>query len=951
MKKFLLLLTVFFLSVGNFSAQRDTEHWIAPFYASTATNQAVYLSTDSLTPFDVTIYGYNQNPNPALPPIQVILTTVTIQKGNPQVFKIEPANISVNTASQNLSVITRGIYLNGSKPFYCTLRMANSTQHAEILTSKGKAGIGKEFFVASTPYVVTPIRSGDNFTAGVMATEDNTLVTATYPAGVAFIAGSPTIGATTHTFTLNKGQSFIFAGATGANAPFTGAKIVADKPITLTNGNVTGNFANSTSAGTDIILDQSVPVERLGNTFAMVRTRSTSPDLEGGIVIATQDNTLVFLNGSGMPAATLNQGQWYRISGSNYIVQGGTHANMLVTTSKNAYLYQLVSVSNNSATCGFNYIPPLNCFLPRRIDEIGKINEMPTGTNGASAVPNGVSIKLNILTEAGAVVTVNGVPPTAAQGPFPLTGNTTWVTYSLEPVVGNLTVVSSKAVTAGINGGFSSAGYGGYFAGFSSIPVISKQIGDCIPGIILEVDDGYDSYQWNLNGNPIPGATNNTYVPTVAGNYTCTVTVGGCAPATTPVYKVFTCLKETTTTIAVCAPVTIIPAFTSSTQTPVPSTVTIITPPAHGTAVVNPTNGVITYTPTSGYFGPDSMVYQFCGNAPEFIDCEQVTVNFTKVPFPVVQSATLSSCFIEANPATALFDLTTAVVTLEAPVTKKYYPSITDATNGTNEIMLFNNYIAPNSEVYVRVYNAGGCFSIAKITLMVKPPTKSAVLVDKYICGEDTTTLDAGPGFESYLWSTGAVTQSISNVAVGEYWVILETDDCPTLQKVKVHKVTNPIITNVEIVNNAVTLTATGGTPPYKYSNDNVLWQDSNTFNSLPRGQNTFYVKDVYDCNPVIVEVTVPNLVNAITPNGDGSNDYVDYSALAYKTDLTFSLYDRYGNLVHQGDKTNNYRWDGKFADRKVHTGTYWYHINWTEPTPAKTPVKFTGWVLVKNRE
>jgi gliding motility-associated-like protein len=181
--------------------------------------------------------------------------------------------------------------------------------------------------------------------------------------------------------------------------------------------------------------------------------------------------------------------------------------------------------------------------------------------------------------------------------------------------------------------------------------------------------------------------------------------------------------------------------------------------------------------------------------------------------------------------------------------------------------------------------------------------------------------------------------------------VILETDDCPTLQNVKVHKVTNPIITNVDIVNNAVTLTVTGGTPPYKYSIDNVIWQDSNTFNNLPRGQNIFYVKDIYDCEPVIVEVTVPNLVNAITPNGDGSNDYVDYSALAYKTDLTFSVYDRYGNLIHLGDKTNNYRWDGKLADRKVHTGTYWYHVNWTEPTPAKTPVKFTGWILVKNRE
>lgn len=153
---------------------------------------------------------------------------------------------------------------------------------------------------------------------------------------------------------------------------------------------------------------------------------------------------------------------------------------MFISTSKNVYLYQLVVVGTENNTGGYNYIPPLNCFLPRKIDEIGKINEMPS--------VSGVTLKLNILTEAGAAVTVNGATPTAAQGPYPLTGNTNWVTYAITGITGNVTVTSTKAVTAGVNGGYSTAGYGGYFAGFSSIPLITKQTGDCIPGLVLEVD-------------------------------------------------------------------------------------------------------------------------------------------------------------------------------------------------------------------------------------------------------------------------------------------------------------------------------------------------------------------------------------------------------------------------------------------------------------------------------
>ncbi|MFY1048353.1 T9SS type B sorting domain-containing protein [Chryseobacterium sp. GP-SGM7] len=941
MKKLLLIFLLIFINSNLLFAQRDTEHWFAPYYDSSSSSyiHTLYFSTDSTTPFPVTIYNNN-----------VVIGTVTISKSAPQPFTVPTNFIRTNSAGMSSSVINLGLYTKAERPYFASLRAAVSA-HGEIITSKGKAGIGTQFYAAAAP--ITYSSSGMNFSTGILATENNTTVTVSgYDPNIQFI--NNTTPPLTTTFTLNKGQSYIFAGLGNILANregFIGAKIVANKPISVTNGNSNAMYATGNlTAGSDLVMDQSVPLDRLGNEFAMVRSTSPIPsdNTEGGIIIATENNTEVYLNDGLVPVATLGEGDYYRILENRYVSQGNGHYNIYVRTTKNVYLYQLIGANTTSPTNtgGYNYIPPLNCFLPRKIDEIGLVNAMPGSTGN-------ITLKLNILTEAGAVVTVNNVTPTAAQGPYPLTGNSSWVTYAITGVTGNLTITSTKAVTAGINGGYSSAGYGGYFAGFSSIPLIAKKTGDCIPGMILEVDDSYETYQWFRNNVVIPGANANTYTPTTAGNYTVRITIGSCPPEVTPVFKVFTCLQETAQTKTVCEGfLNITPQFTTSSQTYTPGSVQIITPPVNGVAIINPVSGVIGYTPTSGFIGTDKIVYKFCGNDPEFVDCEQITLTLTVEAGPKVYSATLRSCFLEENVATGLFNLTTANVTLQSGVTKKYYPSLTDANNQTNEILNPGNYIAPNGVVYVRVSNANGCFNVAQVTLVVFPPTTSSVLVDKVICIEDKTVLDAGSGFSGYEWSTGATTQTISNVGVGTYWVKLKTGDCITKQDVKVYASEQPVISNIDVSSNSITIAVAGGVAPYEYSINNIDWQLSNVFTNLPRGDVKVYVRDTFNCVPIEVTITIPNIINVITPNSDGVNDILDYSALANKQNLVFDIFDRYGNRIHQGNKENRYTWDGTTNGRKrVPTGNYWFSISWNENGKAKTPIKFSGWILVKNRE
>jgi gliding motility-associated-like protein len=363
-----------------------------------------------------------------------------------------------------------------------------------------------------------------------------------------------------------------------------------------------------------------------------------------------------------------------------------------------------------------------------------------------------------------------------------------------------------------------------------------------------------------------------------------------------------------------------------------------------GTPIANPTN--------FQYNADTNISVVIKDPATVLCDNNDATITLKVAPTVTTTDASLRTCFIESKPSTGLFNLTTAaVIGTSGGIIKTYYPSLTDAENGTNEIVNPTNYIAPTGVVYIKVTNSFGCYDIAKVNLVVIAPVFSNILEDKIICIEDKTTLDAGPGFTSYEWSNGATTQSINDVTVGTYWVKLKTGECVSTQTVKVYAAEQPVISSVDISNNTVSVYAIGGTAPYQYSLDGINWQDSNEFKNVPRGDSKIYVKDAYDCEPIDINIVVPNLINVITPNGDGINDAIDYSALAGKQNLVFNVFDRYGAQIHHADKSNKYRWDGTVGGRKISTGSYWYSVSWNENDKKNTPFRYSGWVLVKNRD
>ena len=64
-----------------------------------------------------------------------------------------------------------------------------------------------------------------------------------------------------------------------------------------------------------------------------------------------------------------------------------------------------------------------------------------------------------------------------------------------------------------------------------------------------------------------------------------------------------------------------------------PTSVTVVTAPAHGTTTVNAITGTVTYTPNTGYYGPDSYVYRVCDTQNA---CAQATVHIEIPPIAPV---------------------------------------------------------------------------------------------------------------------------------------------------------------------------------------------------------------------------------------------------------------------------------------------------------------------------
>ncbi|MCF6404958.1 gliding motility-associated C-terminal domain-containing protein [Chitinophaga filiformis] len=176
-----------------------------------------------------------------------------------------------------------------------------------------------------------------------------------------------------------------------------------------------------------------------------------------------------------------------------------------------------------------------------------------------------------------------------------------------------------------------------------------------------------------------------------------------------------------------------------------------------------------------------------------------------------------------------------------ASSTLKDPPDVTYNAPGTYTINLLMDESLPTQTTYCR-------------SIVVLDPPAVNLGPDLSICEGGTTVLDAGTGFSSYKWNTGAATQQINVTAAGTYQVEVSNRACTATDDItiSVNQVLDitATVTDITCLNEKgkIEITVTGGSAPYTYYIGSTSNGNNNVFDNLDIGLYTIQVVDNAGC-------------------------------------------------------------------------------------------------------
>jgi gliding motility-associated-like protein len=209
-----------------------------------------------------------------------------------------------------------------------------------------------------------------------------------------------------------------------------------------------------------------------------------------------------------------------------------------------------------------------------------------------------------------------------------------------------------------------------------------------------------------------------------------------------------------------------------------------------------------------------------------------------------------------------------------------------------NEGTITQTLVVNASGTYqVTVTDANMCTGTASISVSEIPSLTPVVTGTLEFCEGGSTTLDAGPGFVNYTWSTGDLTQTIVVTDGGNYGVLVEdAAGCTGSTNVTVTEHTNPTVTiggsTTFCIGGSTTLDAGAGYTSYAWSTSSL----TQTILVTSPGIYSVDVVDIYGC-PGSGSVTVTESTS-LSPVITGTPAFCENGTTTLNAGSGFATYD-----------------------------------------------------------
>jgi uncharacterized protein (TIGR02145 family) len=500
----------FFISVASL-AQSASEFWfVAPEVAKNGAQNFDIPIYFRITTFnDPAVVTISEPANASFVPIVVNIPANGFYSVDLSAFlnvvENKPANTILNYGLHIVSTSAISVYYEVAST-YCLC-------NPELYTLKGQNALGtnfliptQNFFDNSPTYTPTPHNAFD-----IVATEDNTTVTINPSKDiVGHLSNVPFV------IVLNRGQTYsgVATSQAAANHLF-GSSVISDKAIAITSSD---DLLYAPPGCADLVGDQIVPVGIIGTEYVAIKGYLNN-NQNRAFILATQDNTDIFIDGNPVPVITLNTGQLY----DDFIINPSTY----ITAGKPVYVFQ---ISGFGCELGGALLPSINCTGSTRVvftrTTSQQLGVLLTTQNGNQD---------NFL--------LNGDPsfiPGSSFSPVPGTGGS-WVAASLTFTTAQIpvnTVVEVTNTTGPFHLGLLIGDYTvgcsyGYFSDFSRLNLGPDQMMCQGASKVLDAGSGWGSYIWNT------GQTTQSITVLSPGSYSVTASDVNCTLSDTAVISLY----------------------------------------------------------------------------------------------------------------------------------------------------------------------------------------------------------------------------------------------------------------------------------------------------------------------------------------------------------------------------------------------------------------------------